>query len=319
MDAAELPSELGGRFSVAQARAVGVSVSRLRRRDLERPFHGVRSTVGAAGIPNHNRLGRELGNLERAHLVRVHEYDPWRGPDAFYSHVTAAVAWSVPIPPWILRDALVHVAVRAPRRLPRSRGVRGHQVLDSQTVTCTDSFTGLRLADPATTWAMLGSMLTHPYDLVAAGDAIIREWRVAKPLATLERLRETTLRGRRVGIITLRDAIPRLRTRSASRMETWMRLTIVDGGLPEPELNAEVWEDGDYLGTVDGAYVEAKIAVEYESEHHLRDPTQWAYDIERYDRMRTAGWIVIRATKGDLFTHPARFVAKVRAALAARG
>lgn len=213
---------------------------------------------------------------------------------------------------------MVHVAVRAPRRLPRSKGVRGHQVLDSQTVTCADPFTGLQLADPATTWAMLGAVLTHPYDLVAAGDAMIREWRVTRPLATLENLRESTLQGRRVGIVALRDAIPRLRTRSASRTETWMRLTIVDGGLPEPVLNAEVWEEGDYLGTVDGAYVEAKIAMEYEGEHHLRDPEQWAYDIGRYDRMRASGWMVIRVTKGDLFTHPGRLVARVRAALAAR-
>lgn len=289
MDAAELPSVLGGRFSVAHARAAGVSVSRLRRRDLERPFHGVRSAAGAAGIPNRDRLGRKLGDLERAHLIRVQEYDPWRAGDAFYSHVTAAVGWGVPLPPWALSDAMVHVAVRAPRRLPRSKGVRGHQVLDSQTVTCADPFTGLQLADPATTWAMLGAVLTHPYDLVAAGDAIIREWRVTRPLATLENLRETTLQGRRVGIVALREAIPRLRARSASRTETWMRLTIVDGGLPEPELNAEVWEDGDYLGTADGAYVEARVAMEYEGEHHLRDPEQWAYDIERHDRMRAAG------------------------------
>lgn len=318
MDPRRLPSTLGGRFSVAQARAAGVSASRLQRCDLERPFHGVRSTLDAGGIPLLDRLGREFGDLEQAHLTRVHEYEPWRHVDAFYSHATAAVAWGVPLPPWAIRPDLVHVAVRAPRRLPRSRGVRGHQVLDSQTAVCTDPFTGLRLADPATTWAMLAALLRHPYDLIAAGDAILRDWRVQAPLATLDELRATTLKGRRAGIVALREAIPRLRTRSASRPETWMRLTLVDGGLPEPELNAEVHEGGQYLGAADGAYPQARIAMEYQGEHHLRDPKQWAYDIERYDRMRAAGWLVISVTKDDLFRRPGQLVARVRAALALR-
>ncbi|WCM55504.1 hypothetical protein JRG78_11340 [Microbacterium sp. EF45047] len=38
-----LPEGLGRRFSVQQARDAGVGAGRLRRTDLDRPFHGVRT------------------------------------------------------------------------------------------------------------------------------------------------------------------------------------------------------------------------------------------------------------------------------------
>ena len=170
---------------------------------------------------------------------------------------------------------------------------------------------------PATTWASLGGVLAHPYDLVAAGDAVVRDWRT-EPLATIDQLRAVIAAGRRVGIDRLRDAVPRVRTRAASRPETRCRLELVDAGLPEPELNYDVFEAGLWLACVDLAYPAARVAVEYEGEHHLLDPEQWARYILRYERLAAAGWLVIRVTKSELFEHPEAMVRRVRAAISQR-
>ncbi len=181
---------------------------------------------------------------------------------------------------------------------------------------------GLRVSDPATTWAMLGGVLRHPYDLIAVGDAIVREpWHDEDPptMATLEDLEAATDAGRRIGVAQLRDALPRIRTRSASRTETWMRLVLVDAGFPEPDLNVDVIERGRWLACVDGAWPAEKIAFEFEGRHHLLDPDQWARDIARYEALVAAGWIVMRVTWEDLRDRPGAFAERVRRALRVRG
>lgn len=312
-----LPEELGARFSVAEARRHGVSLSRLRKSDLAKPFHGVRSTP-AAETDSVDRWGRALGELEREHLQRARDYAPRMSEFEFLSHVTAAVAWGAPLPPLAIVGQPVHVSVAGPARLSRSEGVRGHQTSSALSSFRRDPFTGLRIASPATTWAMLGAVLTDPYDLIAAGDRLVHDWRVAEPLATVSQLTAVVASGRRVGRPALRAALPRIRTRAASRPETWARLALIDAGLPEPELNWDVVVGGIRIACVDLAYPELKVALEYEGEHHLYQADQWTTDIARYERLIAAGWLVIRLTKEDVFTHPAAVAARVRRAVASR-
>jgi hypothetical protein len=318
MRAHPLPPSLPPRFSVTQARAAGVTPARLRSSDLDAPFRGVRSTAAAVAADSYDRSGAPRGEGERAHIELARRYCARMSPDEFFSHATAAMIWGIPLPPGLIRDSRLDVAVAWPQRQRRAKGVRGHQVVASATRVVRDPLTGLRVTDPATSWAMLGALLRDPYDLVAAGDAVARSWRTDEPLAAIEELEEVVTRGRRVGIIALREAIPRIRTRSASRPETHLRLLIVDHGMPEPELNLEVRCDGEYLGAVDLAYPEKKIAIEYEGQHHLLSVEQWTRDITRYDRLRAEGWIVIRVTKFDLFERPGEVVNRVRHALRSR-
>lgn len=318
MHPARLPRELGTRFFVTEARALGVTRSRLRNADLDRPFHGVRATAAAVADDTCDRTGALRGEREQAHIERARRYVPRMAAHEFFSHITAAVIWGVPLPGSLLHDLHVHVAVPAPQRARRAKGMRGHQVVAAATRVVIEPWTGLPVTDPATTWATLGAVLRDPYDLIAAGDAIVRTWRVGEPLASIDELAAAVGRGRRVGVGALREALPHLRARAASRPESHARLHLVDGGLPEPELNFEVWADGEYLGAVDLAYPGPKVAIEYEGEHHLRDPRQWAYDIERYERLRAAGWIVVSITKAEVFDRPDRLIARVRAALASR-
>ncbi|MFE5407630.1 endonuclease domain-containing protein [Microbacterium sp. NPDC056569] len=265
-----------------------------------------------------DRGGRALGPAERAHLALALAYAPRMTEGEFFSHITAAVILGIPLPYLLIARSLLHVSVFRPRRLPRSVGVRGHEAKPSLVTTMRDARTGLLIARPAAVWASLGRQLTDPYDLVAAGDAVVRTWRVESPLATLADLETAVSAGRRVGVVAARLALPRVRTDSASRTETWLRLTLIDHGLPEPDCNHEVYADGNYLGCVDLAYPDLMIAIEYEGEHHL-DPKQWARDIARYDALRDAGWTVIQVTKAELFDQPAAAVQRVRAAIRRRG
>ncbi|WP_141933338.1 hypothetical protein [Microbacterium sp. SLBN-146] len=170
-------------------------------------------------------------------------------------------------------------------------------------------------------------MLRHPYDLIAAADAIVRVDRLPGPsgrvlhaaMATIGDLDAAVPAGRR-GVRALREALPRVRVGSASRMETWVRLTLVDGGLPEPQLDTDVYDErGQFLGCVDLAYPAFRVAIEYEGDHHRTDAAQWHRDIVKHDDMVRAGWRVIRVTRQQLFSTPSALVARVAEALRVAG
>lgn len=181
---------------------------------------------------------------------------------------------------------------------------------------------GVRVTTPASTWATLGAVLRDEYDLVAVGDAVVREPMFLDDppaLGSLDQLRAAVSVGRRVGLPALRAALPRVRTRSASWAETRCRLILIDAGLPEPMLNLEVRDArGDLVACIDLAYPTCRIAIEYEGEHHLTDPTQWAKDIARHEALTAMGWLVIRVTKADLRARGATLVARVRRAIETR-
>ena len=325
-----LPAGLGSTFTVAHARDIGVSPSRLRAADLHRPYRGLRTSV-SVGAKDPDVRGTDLSPTAAAAVDEMQARALLLArtmPDTqFFSHVTAAVLWGIPLPGSALIDPELHlraldVGVFAPLRHPRHAGVAGHQVRASLAHVVVHPMLNVRLASPASTWAMLGSVLFDGHDLVAAGDATVREPMFdgdPPPLATLEHLRAAVQAGRRVGGPALREALERVRTRSASRMETRCRLLLIDAHLPEPGLNVDVFDPlGLFVACVDLAYPTLKIAIEYEGEHHLRDPEQWARDIRRHERLAELGWVVIRVTKRDVFAEPRAFVERVRRAIRSR-
>ncbi|MDX2377808.1 endonuclease domain-containing protein [Microbacterium sp. LRZ72] len=311
MQRSELPGHLGRAFSVAGAREAGVPPSRLRARDLDRPFFGVRAASG-----------ERAGRVEERVCERARQYAVRMPAGVFFTHLTAAVLWGVPLPHAMITDVL-DVGVFSPGRGPRGRGVRGHEVSPALASATTHAQYSLPVASPATTWAMLGAELPHPYDLVAAGDHLIRVPRMPggyqrpqRPAyARIEQLAAAVAAGRRPGIRALRAALPRLRTGAASRRETWLRLSLVDAGLPEPVLDHDVLDElGRFVACVDLAYPELKIAIEYDGEHHRTDARQWAADIDRLDRLAEEGWRVVRATNRHIFAMPGVVVQRVRTA-----
>lgn len=305
---APLPPSLGPIFAVSEARAAGVGASRLRARDLSRPFHGVRSKAMVTPASPEDLV-----------LIQVAQYARRMTEHEFFSHVAAAVLWGLPLPMGVLRGRLLDVSVFAPRRAAAGTGIAGHTVRPALANAVTHPEHHVAVTSPASTVAMLAGVLRHPYDLVAVADAAVRVpmHRDDPPaLATVGQLEAALAAGRRVGRDRLRLALPRVSTRSRSRGETWTRLILADAGLPDPHVNYDVVEAGVWLGQVDLAYPDLKVAIEYEGEHHLTDPAQWAEDIARMDRLLEAGWRVIRVTKADVFHDSSRLLLRARTALA---
>jgi hypothetical protein len=114
------------------------------------------------------------------------------------------------------------------------------------------------------------------------------------------------------GVAKVRRAFELVDARAASPPESRVRVALVLAGLsPVPQF--DVVEGGEWLGRVDLAFPEAKIAVEYEGAYHFEDD-QIIRDDVRYAALRAAGWTVIRVSAADLRDFDA-LVGRVRAAL----
>ena len=185
------------------------------------------------------------------------------------------------------------------------RGVRVHQtVLRAGDRTVVDD---LPLSTPLRTAWDVAALERLP-TAVAALDGMVGADAVALP-----DLRRMAARGAGLfGAARVRRAVELVDPRAASPAESWVRVALVLAGLaPEPQY--EVLAAG---ARVDFAWPEAKVALEYEGAYHFEDG-QIVRDDERIERMRAAGWLVIRISAADLRNLDA-VVEKVRIALAAR-
>ncbi|QDZ16386.1 DUF559 domain-containing protein [Humibacter ginsenosidimutans] len=91
-----------------------------------------------------------------------------------------------------------------------------------------------------------------------------------------------------------------------------MRFELVCAGLPEPELNVDVFDAaGRFLGCVDMLYREERVVIEYLGMLH---GASWARDVERLAALRAAGWTVIEVT-APLLSDTVELVRRVRVAL----
>lgn len=102
---------------------------------------------------------------------------------------------------------------------------------------------------------------------------------------------------------------------SESPWETRVRLILVDEGFHGFVLQHEVL-GGRYR--LDAAWPHLKVAVEYDGEHH-RTGKQHALDLERWNRLREAGWIVITVTGKNIKSGRHEFVEQLRKELFNRG
>ena len=176
---------------------------------------------------------------------------------------------------------------------------------------------GLPATAPVDTWCQLSTLLGLDA-LIEVGDALVRRKR---PLATMAELRTGVLRytGQR-GAKRLREALESVRPRTDSARETATRLVIVRAGLPEPEVNGEIFDRlGRKIATGDLVFRGYRILVEYDGEQHRTDEEQYHWDVDRLDAIMEAGWRVIRINKSHLRMSPSTALRKITTALAAAG
>ena len=116
----------------------------------------------------------------------------------------------------------------------------------------------------------------------------------------------------------VRAAARLVRPGAESPQETRTRLCLVLAGLPEPQLQVVVRDDGRFVGRFDMGYEEYALLIEYEGDQHRVDKRQWSTDILREERARQLGRSVVRIT-GELFRDPWAQVLRVHRELVQRG
>ncbi len=101
-----------------------------------------------------------------------------------------------------------------------------------------------------------------------------------------------------------------------SPRESWLRLLLVDGGLPLPETRIAIYDGGAAVAFVDMGWERIKLGIEYDGDQHRTDRRQYVKDLRRVPMLQEMGWEIIRVIAED---RPAAVLARVREAFVRRG
>ena len=287
-------------FTFVSARASGITVDRLRRKDVVNVGRGLYRPAG---------WDFELEGAARA-LSAV-------SPGAWISHVTAARLRSQLLPPWLADSTELHLS--KPRALPavRRKGIFGHTVLAREDEV--ELVDGIRLSTRSRTWLDLARDLPLD-DLVSMGDELIRIPRVdfegrTEPYDTLAGLRALVARHPNLqGIVRAREALELMRVGADSAPETLLRLAIASAGLPEPELQVPLRAGDARSPSADLGYRHRRLAIQYDGGHHLEE-AQIFSDRRRDKAFESAGWTVLVFDKVDHADDFRRAVGQIKRAL----
>lgn len=285
--------------------AAGVSRQRTRAKDLIHVSRGIRRPTAAA----------TQGTAALAAYTEIN-------PRSVLSHGTAARLWGIPLPAREHNDLRIHVANPFPLRAPRRANVVGHRLKIYRGEVW--NINGVRVTSRARTWLDLAASLSLK-DLIAAGDYLVCSHGPEFPVpheskCTVDDLALAIVHHPGIrGLRKARAALELIRVGADSPPETFMRLALVEAGLPEPELNVLVRDEyGRAVLWPDGAYRSYRISLQYDGGHH-NDPRQYQRDIRRLETTKSLGWEEIRIGSDDLHgEHPAA-IRKIEAALRAKG
>ena len=109
-----------------------------------------------------------------------------------------------------------------------------------------------------------------------------------------------------------------------SPMESETRITTTQYGLPRAVTNYTVpgatFSNGEPI-TLDLAWPEFRVAIEYDGDHHRTDKAQWRRDNDKRELLRHHHWIVLIATAANMADEPSQAELAYRAGrqLALRG
>ena len=207
---------------------------------------------------------------------------------------------------WVEDTTTVELIHGNRHRLP-GLFARGDRIEDDE-ITIID---GVPVTTPARTVLDLGCWYPMT-SAVAAIDSLARatEFKTADVELLAQRYP-----GRR-GIARARLAITLFDAGAQSPKETWLRLVLVNTGLPRPQTQIPVRDEtGNAIAYLDMGWEDVKVAVEYDGDQHRNDRYQYNWDVRRSEILHRLGWTVIRVVAGD---RPADIVRRVKSALAGR-
>lgn len=150
---------------------------------------------------------------------------------------------------------------------------------------------GLPVTTAARTAFDLGRLLPTG-EVVARLDALMR----AKPFSSGEVLLLAGRYSGARGLRRLRAALPLVDAGSASPKETWLRLLLIDAGLPVPTTQIPVQPNWRLVALLDMGWEKYKVAVEYDGDQHRANRRQYVRD---QDRLRKLGGTGLDRDPGD--------------------
>lgn len=116
------------------------------------------------------------------------------------------------------------------------------------------------------------------------------------------------------GVRQCQTALALMNGGAQSPNESWLRLVLVDAGLPTPVTQIRV-TDGHLVAYLDMGWEQPMVAIEYDGEQHRTDRGQYVRDIRRAEMLSRLGWNVIRVINED---RPNVIVQRARDSLARR-
>jgi len=227
---------------------------------------------------------------------------------AVVSHLTAAVLWGLQVP-LVGEDRRVHLTVPPGTRI-RSRADRQVHcaALPEWQIARRDA---VAVTSPGRTWRDLTAAGVPAAALLAVTDQMLAR---PYPRYAFDRVLDGA-RGMR-GVRTGRRGLAVGDPKSGSPMESVLRWTLHEAGLPAPVLQHVVLgPGGQFLGTVDLAWPDRRVLVEFDGDVH-RERRVFVDDVRRQNRLVLAGWVVLRFTSGDVLGQPEQVLATIRRALA---
>lgn len=156
----------------------------------------------------------------------------------------------------------------------------------------------------------------YPRDnAVAALDALAR----ATDLKAADVDLLTQRHARRRGIQRARTALDLMDGGAQSPQETWLRLILIDAGLPRPQTQIPVFDGpGDPFAYLDMGWEDIKVAAEYDGEEHRSSNWRYNWDLRRAERIQRQDWINVRIAAGERKTDILRRVNAARACRVSR-
>lgn len=282
---ARIPRELRGRpFTLAEARAAGISLSALRGKSWRRLGSTLYCWIGT---------GLQPWSVLKAYRAALPATTVFVGRTAAWLHgldFAPADPVEVAVPPdsHLRSRAGLHVRhcelgheVSAIKGLPATRLER--TLLDI--CACSPKVDGLTALDMA-----VHARLTTTDRLLGYAD-------VAKGRPGAARLR----------------ALAQLAAPAESPMETRLRWLLIEAGLAAPEVQVDLHDHaGRFIGRADLFYPDAQLVIEFDGGNH-RD--RLISDDRRQNSLVTAGFRVLRFTSSDLRTRADAVVAEVRGSI----
>ncbi|MFO7589922.1 MAG: type IV toxin-antitoxin system AbiEi family antitoxin domain-containing protein [Acidimicrobiia bacterium] len=271
-----------GVFSRAHARAAGFSDGQIRNRVDDGRWHtefrGVYSVAGAPLVWQ--------GEILAACWAGGHR--------AVASHRSAAALWELP---GGRRDL---VEITCPRwRRGRHEGLVVHETTALEWLDLTHH-EGIPITTPERTLLDLGAVCS-PRVVDMALDAAIRKELVDARIirAVLGRVGRRGRNGTGVLRRLIEERAPEHRA-AESPAETRLMQVLRAHGLPEPELQYEIWDGRRFVARVDAAYPQWRIAIEYESYQEHTGKLALVRDNARRNEIVALGWHPVGATARDL-------------------